>query len=255
MMPDILQEAFPIRRTLAVGPIVLNASWLQSVAPETDIWCLLASDISPSVFADPRGTALFEAKELARWARYRFQRDRDSFLLKRLLVRGALSQYADPHPAAWRFAENEYGKPFIAPKCNGDSLLFNLSGTNKHAVCVVSREGLIGVDAEDCSGFQAAGIVEATLSVSERCALSSLSAEERAAEFLRYWTLKEAYVKARGIGITLPIDKISFNFEDVNQIKVAFEDALDDDPAQWKFFQLRIFESLIVSIAIGSIQG
>src|SRR5262249_6094892 len=140
--------------------------------------------------------------EREREARFLFERDRTMYRATRALVRTVLSQYRDVAPADWRFETQEHGRPFVASPRLDEPLQFNLSNTRGLVVCAVS-ESLVemGVDVERNDRVESAmQIAERFFSPSEVRTLMALPPEERAERFATIWTLKESYIKARGLG-------------------------------------------------------
>src|SRR5205807_3952580 len=134
-----------------------------------------------------------------------------------------LSRYADVSPGGWRFVRSALGKPEVrlppltlpSPPRGGEgkggwgsrSLCFNLTHTRGLAACAVTWDREVGVDAEDWQrqGRELSeGLIRYCLSPEERACLKGLPPAERKRGFFDYWTLKEAYIKARGLGLSLP---------------------------------------------------
>jgi 4'-phosphopantetheinyl transferase len=218
---------------------------------ETEVVCLRTADLASSVLANPHQLGL-PVIELERWAQYSFEKDRNAFLAKRLLIRGALSSHVGIQPTELTFIENEYGKPALAAEYDADALHFNLSSTPQLAVCAISHQGAVGVDVEDDARSDALELVDWVLGPEEQRSLNRLPLQERAPAFLRHWTLKEAYVKARGIGVTLPLAEIQFCLTDGHSISASFGAELNDDPARWCFLQRRLFDQFTIAIALAS---
>jgi 4'-phosphopantetheinyl transferase len=87
-----------------------------------------------------------------------------------------------------------------------------------------------------------------SLSSVEIRALASLPPSEQRARFFAYWTLKESYIKARGVGLSLPLDRFSFLLDDPGKIRIAFSSPCDDDPARWRFTSLSALPRHIVAV-------
>ena len=172
-------------------------------------------------------------EENARLRAFRFERDRRQYLTTRLLVRNALSHYHPNPPHAWRFQTNSYGKPALDPDCG---LRFNLSNSPELVVCLIGRGVELGVDAEPLTrASQTASVSSEFLSALEAAQLEALSDEERLSRTLSLWTLKEAYIKARGLGLSLPLQGISFAFEAQDEIRMNIHPSLNDDASNWRF--------------------
>jgi 4'-phosphopantetheinyl transferase len=165
--------------------------------------------VHPDLIA--RYRALLLPDEAERAARFLFDRHRHEFLVTRALVRAALSEYRDVRPEAWRFVRNAYGRPAIDPPCG---LQFNLSNTTSLVVCAVSSGRELGVDVEAVTrGPEILEVAATVFTDRERAELHDLDlspAEDRA---LTLWTCKEAYMKARGLGMSLPPKQIDLHLD------------------------------------------
>jgi 4'-phosphopantetheinyl transferase len=114
-------------------------------------------------------------------------------------------------------------------------LLFNLSNTPGLAVCLVSgaREG--GVDVEDTERpGEKIEIADRFFAPSEVTALRALPKEAQRDRFFDYWTLKEAYIKARGMGLAIPLDQFAFDVAGPT-IRIWIDSRLSDDAGSWEF--------------------
>jgi 4'-phosphopantetheinyl transferase len=194
----------------------------------------------PEHFTDARELARYRAvlndEERQKTDRFRFARDRQLCLLARVLARTTLSRYDSVGPADWRFRSNRYGRPAIETPTS--SLHFNLSHTNGLVVCLVCRDREVGVDVEprNRSG-EWLDLATRFFSPGEAAALRRVEAHERPRRFLEYWTLKEAYIKARGMGLAIPLGDFSFDLppQRPNDVRIRFAATLDDTPARWQF--------------------
>ena len=186
-------------------------------------------------FADPEETGdpallsqyvdLLSEEERAQYRRYRFEKDRRLHLIAHALARAALSRYAPVRPEEWTFAHNAHGKPRIAGPQAGQALRFNLAHTRGMVMCGVAREAEIGVDAEDMERkSDIRGIARRFFCAPERSALEALPEAGRRDRFFSLWTLKEAYVKARGMGLSIPLNQFAFHFGEEGAVAVAFDD-------------------------------
>ena len=146
--------------------------------------------------------------ELARAARFHFERDRVRYIAARGSLRRILAGCAGVAPARLRFDYSPYGKPSLAPTAEMPAPpAFNISHSGEWALVAVRRAGRVGVDIEVIRPELAReSIAERFFSPAEVAALRSLPAAEQGAAFFRCWTRKEAFVKARGEGLALPLD-------------------------------------------------
>lgn len=182
--------------------------------------------------------ALLSPDEHERMARFVFDRDRRAFLLTRALVRTTLSRYAPIRPAAWRFIANVHGRPEILDRPAGvPDLRFNLSHTDGLIACAVTIGREVGVDVEHINRHLTHDVAGRFFAPAEVSDLKRLPEDDQERVFFDYWTLKEAYIKARGFGLALPLGDFAFKLNPPNPPEIAFEPVLEDDPATWQFLQ------------------
>lgn len=176
------------------------------------------------------------AQETRRYHRYIRKRDRDLFLLAHALLRHTLSQYADVEPADWSFEIGEHGRPELTGPLADIDLRFNISHTPGLAAVLISDRVDAGVDVERRGTVaDRAKLARRVFADAERVALDGLTLEEVDHRFYEFWTLKEAYIKARGLGLNLPLRKFAFSIDRERDIAIAFEEPVRDDGAQWQF--------------------
>jgi 4'-phosphopantetheinyl transferase len=184
--------------------------------------------------------ALLTEPERATQTRFHFARDRHRYLVTRALVRTMLSRYVDIGPQDWTFTANRYGRPQIAndhPDVGG--LSFNISHTNGLIVLAVTRERNLGVDTESLRARQPAlDIADRCFAPREVASLRALPESRRDRRFFEYWTLKESYIKAHGMGLSLALDSFGFSFpsDSVIELSVDADDA--NTGSAWHFWQL-----------------
>ncbi|MCL4863049.1 MAG: 4'-phosphopantetheinyl transferase superfamily protein [Caldilineaceae bacterium] len=147
--------------------------------------------------------------EQARAARFHFERDRRRFVVARGVLRTLLGNYLELPPAALRFVYNEYGKPALAPH-HDRAPQFNLAHSGDWALFAFVYGAEIGVDLEAIrTGFDFTPLAEQFFSPQERAELHTMPAHLQSAAFFHCWTRKEAYIKARGQGLSLPLTSFS----------------------------------------------
>ncbi len=189
--------------------------------------------------------SLLSEDERARESRFYFPEDRKRFVATRAMVRMVLSRYARIAPTHWSFSTNAYGRPAIA-EAMGDAdvaargLSFNLSHTRGLIALAVTRGRELGIDVENVSTRAISlDVAEHFFSRAEVAELSRVAPERQQDRFFEYWTLKESYIKARGIGLSLPLDGFSFDFPQQNAVRIKIDPALQDRDDRWSFWQYR----------------
>jgi 4'-phosphopantetheinyl transferase len=216
-----------------------------------DLWCYFHEDAHAELAASYR--QLLCSEERVRYESLLFERDKSLFLAARALLRTALSHYLALQPRDWRFATNEYGKPHIGNADAADQLQFNISHTQGLAICAISRARVqLGVDAEWLLRHgETLSVAHRYFSAPEAAALLQTRPEHQRLQFFRYWTLKESYIKARGLGLSIPLDRFSFILEDGHPIRIEFDPRLGDDHRRWQFLQLTAGPAHLAAVAVG----
>lgn len=169
--------------------------WLEPPS-EGDLWVINLSDA-----------------ERQRAAGFQFARDRNSYVTAHLLLRRALSERVPQvAPSEWQFVSDAGGRPELAAEFKATGLRFSLSHSPDAVACVVTQDAACGIDVESLTRkIDVFALARRTTSVTERKALLALPISDRRALFLRLWTLKEAYAKAIGSGLSIPFNSLSFD--------------------------------------------
>jgi len=207
---------------------------------QIDLWLVYYQAINDADLLSEL-TLLLSPDERQRQARFHFPDDRKRFLLTRAAVRTVLSRYAPVAPVDWVFTANEYGRPAIAElHRQAMGLSFNLSHANGLIALGVCHNRALGVDSENLATRPASpGIAERFFAHAEVVALNSLPESERHLRFFELWTFKEAYIKARGKGLSIPLDRFSFSFADPAGIAFHLAPLWEDSAQGWQFWQFR----------------
>ena len=181
---------------------------------------------------------LLSADEDRRVGRFVQPEDAARFVVGRALARTMLSQYADIAPRDWPFDIDEHGRPNLASRPRGaPDLRFNLSHTKGLVACAVAIGREVGIDVEHVRRRLVHDVPERFFSPREVADLRALPEDEQPIAFFDYWTLKEAYIKARGLGLALPLRHFTFLRIAGNSPTITFAPELQDDPASWQFAQ------------------
>ncbi|MDG1986056.1 MAG: 4'-phosphopantetheinyl transferase superfamily protein [Planctomycetota bacterium] len=199
-----------------------------------EVWTLRPEDLTQEEARREHGHLMSEAEQ-ARYQRFHGDRLRHDFLMARALVRRTLSRYADVQPEEWRFEIGSHGKPSVAAT-HRSPLRFNLSHTRGLIACAVRAEEEVGLDVETrARRNDITRIADRFFSAEEVRALRALPAGEHPARFFTYWALKEAYIKARGLGLAIPLGAFTFHVEGPGPIGIRFDERITRDPGGWRF--------------------
>ena len=203
---------------------------------EVHLWIAHDEQITDSALLT-RYRDLLEAHEAERQQLFHFPQHRHQYLVARALLRYVLSLYTESvAPRDLRFEKNAYGKPSLV-NFPETALCFNLSHTDKMVVLSVAGRGEIGTDVEWPSRARATTQITAYFSPAEIEHLRRLPRERQDDRFFDIWTLKEAYIKARGKGLSIPLDQFSCTISAQGLVEIAFAPELDDRPEHWQFWQ------------------
>ena len=180
------------------------------VLGEVHIWRIPLSTHAHSVHA-LRG--LLAPDEIKRADAFHFERHRLFFTVAHAAMRQILSWYVYVAPRNLVFIPGEQGKPELAAGCGGGRVRFNLSHSGCFALLAVAQDSSLGVDIELVNEeFAGEDIAERFFSGNEVILLRAIAADSRAAAFFSCWTRKEAYIKAVGGGLSIPLDSFDVAF-------------------------------------------
>lgn len=143
------------------------------------------------------------ADEQLKASRFRFQRHRIRYIVAHGALRVILGRYLGLEPSELVFSSGSRGKPALPPTATGQTVCFNLSQSHELAVCAVTWNRPIGIDLERIpTGADSEELAKRFFSPREYTAIRSLPRKRRETAFVRLWTIKEAYLKATGEGLS-----------------------------------------------------
>jgi 4'-phosphopantetheinyl transferase len=207
-----------------------------TLASTVEVLTLATDDVPADTIA--RARQVLSADERRRADRFIRAIDHRTFVVAHALLRQALSAHAPTAPDAWRFDTNPHGCPsVVGAQAGSPPLSFNLSHTHGLVAVAIARGRRVGVDVERVDRTVTEGVAERQFAPAEVAALRALPADERLRTFFDYWTLKEAYIKARGLGLAIPLDAFAFTLRTPAAPSIAFADGFDDRPERWQFWQ------------------
>jgi 4'-phosphopantetheinyl transferase len=172
--------------------------------------------------------------ELQRAQSFKFNKDRDLYMAAHVFLRQVLSRYTPVLAKDWQFACNPYGKPAITNP-GQQWLQFNLSHTQGMVACAVALGRAVGVDVERRKHLgDLPSLCHQVFSPREaKTVLANKFPGGREHCFFRHWTLKEAYIKARGRGLSLPLQTFSFVQKTDGGWMLSHEVNFEDDGENW----------------------
>jgi 4'-phosphopantetheinyl transferase len=172
---------------------------------EIHVWCF---PLDGSAHQDASFWALLSAEEHNRATRFHFEKDRHRYVVAHGVLRQLLSRYTTYAPEQFEFDLGRNGKPSLPKAYGGDQLQFNISHSHNMGLCAIANHRDLGVDLEWMRPLpDLAQIAQNFFSPSEREQLFQLDESLQVTAFYHCWTRKEAYIKACGDGLSLPLDQ------------------------------------------------
>jgi len=212
-----------------------------------ELWCTFLADV------DAEGTwerypALLSEAERARQQRFRFAPDRRRDLAARALARTVLSRYAPVAPETWVFEADAHGRPRICSPRTAASLEFNIAHSGDLVVVGVAPGTPLGVDAEHLARGTDTTALERYFSPLEIEQLRALPAHARRLRFFELWTLKESYLKARGVGLRLPLHSLTFELPGSGAVRLVLAAGVADSASRWAFAQFTLRDEYVLAV-------
>jgi 4'-phosphopantetheinyl transferase len=215
---------------------------------EVHVW-RTSLDVVPSTL--DALTLTLAPDELQRANRFRFYKGRLDFIVARGALRAILARYLRTDPRELRFAYGSHGKPELAGNFGEPMLRFNLSHAHRLALFAISSGREVGIDVEwvrpEFAGEQ---IAESFFSRREVLALRSLPPEKQTEAFFNCWTRKEAYIKARGEGLSIPLDKFQVSLTPGEPAELLRVEGDPKETARWIISELMPGTGYVAALAV-----
>lgn len=216
--------------------------------PKLDIWhfSLHQQDHSLAQLQN-----LLNAEEREKAGRFSTKLLQCRFVVGRASLRLILGRYLDKAPQELTFEYGEFGKPTLAEKTNPNSLQFNMSHSHDLGVIAVAHGRRVGIDIEQVRNIEDMdSIVLKTFSPLEQSVYSGIPVDEKGTAFLRCWTRKEAYLKATGMGLSLPLDNFDVTLAPGDDARLLRVEHDSNEVSRWSFSDLDFESDYIGTIAV-----
>lgn len=196
--------------------------------------------------------SILSEDEIVRAERFHFENDRRRFIAARATLRLILSRYLSKAPAEITFDYNRFGKPAL-PAQQASNLRFNLSHANELALYAVSNAHEVGVDIEYIKpNRDTREIIERFFSENEKMEFQHLPEFMRIKAFFSGWTRKEAFIKARGEGLSFPFEKFSVSLHPDQPARLMHIDPDKKDGREWMLKDIPINDAYRAAVAVSS---
>jgi 4'-phosphopantetheinyl transferase len=215
---------------------------------EVHVW-RAALDPEPARVHEFAGVLSNDERERA--GRFLSERDRRRFIVCRGVLRTLLGGYLGAAPRSLRFRYSPHGKPALASVSGEPALRFNLSHAEETAFFGITLQREIGIDLEPLdAGFATDEIAERFFSPREIGSLRTLNQADRPRAFFRCWTRKEAYVKARGEGLSLPLDRFDVSLLPDEPAALLSTPGDPREASRWSLSDLPADPGYVAAIAV-----
>lgn len=195
--------------------------------------------------------AVISSDERAKARRYRFEDNRREYITARGFLRFLLSAYASQKPADLKFVYNPFGKPSLFTKNGQQHISFNLSHAHGFVVYAFAIEREVGIDIEKIRPEAAHdGVAERFFSANEVRVLRSLPEHAQPQGFFNCWTRKEAYIKARGEGLSIPLNQFDVSLVPGLPAELIASRVDPDDTSKWMLRALPMGTQYAAALAV-----
>jgi 4'-phosphopantetheinyl transferase len=216
---------------------------LRLTANEIQVWC---AKLDIGVAALVGLTAHLSGEEKERAKRFSVAVERDRFIAARGILRELLGSYVQRAPASLSLETSLRGKPYLCRRTGALDARFNLSHSHGLALFAFCLGREVGIDIEKFRPeFMRDGIAERYFSVQEREDLQATPTELRADAFFRCWTRKEAYLKARGDGLHVPLESFAVSLKPNEPPKLWSADS-----KKWNLYSIETHTGFVGAVAV-----
>jgi len=230
--------------------MAINRTICKTVKPGQIIVRTVRTDKPTDIAVAGHLHQLLPPDELQEAQRFHKSADRNRFIISRSLLRLMLSHHFSVSPVDWVIGRGDNGRPFIVAPEMLPPIEFSISHTEGLVACLITISAEAAVDVEKVVYTQDLALTaKHVLSAAEQDELAALSGPDWTKGFFDHWTLKEAYAKARGLGLVLQFKDVGFELKSNNTILVHFAGRVDDNPSAWTFWNHHLRPQHSISVA------
>jgi len=215
---------------------------------EVHLWRI---DLAAVAEGEQRWQQILSADERVRAERFHSSRDRQSFTATRALLRTILGGYLGSDPGQLIFRYSEKDKPSLSPGQSENPVEFNVSHSGARSLLAFARGRALGVDVEQIRGdFDHEAIAQRFFSEREQNDLAALAPAERYDGFFRCWTRKEAYIKARGTGLSLPLHEFDVSLKPGDENALLATRLDEVDATEWSLREVPAGHGYVAALCV-----
>lgn len=223
----------------------------QSVALDNDEIHIWSAKLDIAEARVKKWQLYLSTEELQRAHRFYFVKDQNHFIVARGVLRKILSLYTNKQPYEIRFEYNKYGKPFLTRESGGDLFHFNLSHSSGLVLYAITSKREVGIDVEYLrEDFSDLEIANRFFSPDEVSVLRSLRPEDQTLAFFLGWTRKEAFIKAKGEGLSIPLDQFDVSLipgQPATLLRTRYDRL---EVSHWMLFNIDRFSGYAAALAV-----
>jgi 4'-phosphopantetheinyl transferase len=214
---------------------------------EVQLWRLDLEAVSGS---EDRWQQLLSADEQARARRFVSARVRSHFMATRGVLRARLGGYLGTDPAGLAFHYSARNKPSLAPPHGASGVSFNVAHSGGLALLAFARGREVGVDVEQVRDLDVEGIARRFFSPCEQKQLAAVPPEDKRETFFRCWTKKEAYIKAKGEGLWLPLHQFDVSVAAGSENALLATRPDESEAARWTLREVSVGPGYVAALCV-----
>jgi 4'-phosphopantetheinyl transferase len=189
--------------------------------------------------------------EQVRANRFHFEVDRQHFIVARGCLRSVLARYLEIVPSEIQFKYESHGKPQLATITRAEQLKFNLAHSGDLALYAFTLVGEVGVDLEYIRPeFTGDDIARRFFSATEIACLDGLPVNARHEAFFNCWTRKEAFIKAKGVGLSMPLDQFDVTLAPAERAALLRTSWDENEAARWSLQAIEVGDGYAAAVAV-----
>jgi 4'-phosphopantetheinyl transferase len=215
---------------------------------EAHVWCASLDD---AAYPKEEYEELLTDKECDRAARFLRKRDGDRYILGLGILKTLIMDYMGVGPDRLQFSYGPYGKPILDAGLGADRLCFNMAESEGYALFAFAKGTEIGIDIEQIREIpEMDQIVGLFFSEAEQAAFASLLPQEKKRAFFDGWTRKEAFIKAFGVGLFMPLNKFAISLTPGNPVSLLYLDKGLVSLGQWTVRDVSTLPGFSAALAV-----
>jgi len=213
-----------------------NYNYLCLVEGEIQAWIF---DLARAFHSNKNLTQILSSEEKFRADKFHFEKDRRHFVTRRGLLRIILGKYLDEAPELLKFSQGKYGKLNLGYPQKTPWIHFNLSHSGEICMYVFTCSREIGVDIEQIRYLQDRDLIaKHFLSNKEYVVFSALEENEKTEAFFNSWVRKEAFIKAKGIGLSCPLESLEVTLIPGEPARLVTTKDISEETGRWTLYEI-----------------